>query len=89
MTTSTFLDFDADATDRLWDIMVQRDITSRDRLKQSAATAGAQLEWAKPGAMGDGKRGRLYAGPVVMAPPGTVIIVLAHHKKALDDLAAP
>jgi hypothetical protein len=79
---STLLDFDADATDRLWDLMVQRDIGSRDRLKQSAATAGMQLELVKPAIMGDGKGSRrIYAGSAVIAEPGTVFIVLAHHEK--------
>lgn len=53
----------------------------RDRLKQSADTAGAQLEWLKPSLMG-GQRGGFYAGPAVMDSPGTVLIVLAHNKKA-------
>ena len=82
MNASTLLDYDADARDRLWDLLERRNVSYRDRLKQSADTAGAQLEWAKPYAMGTGKRAACW--PVVLSswlPPGTVFIVLAHHKK--------
>jgi hypothetical protein len=81
MTASIILDFNADATDRLAALMEVQNVSTRDRLKQSTASAAAQLEWFKPEAMGDGKRGGLYAGPVIMAKPGTAIIVLAHHKR--------
>jgi hypothetical protein len=72
-------DYDADARDRIWRLLEIRNVSFRDRLKQSVDTAGAQLEYFKPSVMGGMP---LYAGPAVMAVPGTVLIVLAHHKKA-------
>jgi hypothetical protein len=84
MTASTLLDYDADARTRLWELLERRNISCRDQLKQSVDTASAQLEWFKPYAMGRSKQqgARLYAGPAVAAPPGTVLIVLAHEEKA-------
>lgn len=82
VTPSTLLGYNADSNARLWDLLEQRNIGCRDRLKQSADTAGAQLEWSKPSVMGSGKRsGSLYAGPAVIVPQGTVYIVLAREKK--------
>ena len=83
MTTTTLLDFNADTTTRLLELMETQDISTRDRLKQSAEAAGTALEWAKPMAMGDGKRSRLYAGPAVMVMPGSVVIMLARRKQVL------
>ena len=76
-------DYDADAGDRIWRLLEIRNIAWRDRLKQSADTAGTQLEWAKPTIIGSSiEKGKLfYAGPAVMFPPGTVIIVLAQGEK--------
>jgi hypothetical protein len=71
-------DYDADARDRIWRLLEVNNVAYRDRLKQSADTAGAQLELAKPSVMGGHP---LYAGPAVLHPPGTVLIVLAHHEK--------
>jgi hypothetical protein len=71
-------DYDADARNRIWRLLEINDIAWRDQLKQSADTAGAQLEWAKPSIMGGHP---IYAGPAVMAPLGTIFIVLAHRKK--------
>ena len=80
---STLLNYDVDARTRLWDLLELRDISCRNQLKKSADSAGAVLEWFTPHAMGRSKQqgSRLYAGPVVAAPPGTVLIVLAHEKK--------
>ena len=41
------------------------------------------MEWFKPSAMGRSKQAgaRVYAGPAVTVPQGTVLIVLAHEKK--------
>ena len=85
MTTSLLTDFDADATSRLLRLLDERNVSCRDLLKRSAAVAGAQLEWAKPSVMGSDKRDhrRIYAGPAVMAPVGTVFLVLADHRKVL------
>jgi hypothetical protein len=81
MTASTLLDYDADARTRLWELLERRNISCRDQLKQSVDTAGEQLERFKPSVMGPGKRSLLAGGPVVIVPPGTVLFVLAHHKK--------
>jgi hypothetical protein len=40
--------YDADAKDRIWRLLEVKNVGYRDRLKQSADTAGAQLEWLKP-----------------------------------------
>ena len=75
-------DYDADARDRLWRWLEMNDVDYRDQLKQSAGTAGAELEFAKPsllgGSIGDG---RFYAGPAVMVASGTAMIVLAYQEK--------
>ena len=77
------LDFNADAGARSWKLLEINNVSFRDRLKQSAKTAGAQLEWVKPTVMGSStEKGKLfYAGPAVMLTPGTTVIVLAHHKR--------
>ena len=77
------LDFNADAGARIWKLLEINNVSFRDRLKQSAETAGAQLEWVKPTVMGSStEKGKLfYAGPAVMLTPGTTVIVLAHHKR--------
>ena len=77
------LDFNADAGARIWKLLEINNVSFRDRLKQSAKTAGAQLEWVKPTVMGSStEKGKLfYAGPAVMLTPGTTVIVLAHHKR--------
>ena len=82
-------EFYADAADRLRALMEHQNIDFRHRLKQSAATAGWLLELAKPSVMGDSKHGRLYAGPAVMVPVGTVIIVLATPRKVLPIWLRP
>jgi hypothetical protein len=41
----------------------------------AARLAGEQLEWLIPAVMGPARDGRLYVGPAVMSPPGTVVIV--------------
>jgi hypothetical protein len=87
--TETLLDFNADARDRLWERLERNDVGSRDQFKQSADTAGTQLEWFKPGAMGPGKDARLYAGPAVMTKPGTILVVLAYHEKAFSIWLRP
>jgi hypothetical protein len=81
MTTLNPFDFDADARDRIWRLLEINNVGYRDQLKQSVDTAGAQLELAKPSLFDRAKDGSFYAGPVVMAPPGTAYIVLAHHDK--------
>jgi hypothetical protein len=70
-------DYDADSRDRIWRLLEINNVEWRDQLKQSAATAGASLELAKPTIFGTPKTGSklFYAGPVVMAAPGTVLIV--------------
>jgi hypothetical protein len=78
--SEALMDYEADAGARLWELLERRNVGYRDRLKQSADTAGAQLEWAKPSVVGPGKRGVSAGGSVVMAPPGTIFIVLAHHE---------
>jgi hypothetical protein len=85
------LDCNVDAKDRLWELLERRNVSYRNQLKQSVGTAGAQLEWAKPSVMGSAKRDktRFYGGPAVMAPPGTVFIVLAHDKKAFTIWLRP
>src|SRR5262245_66267315 len=76
-------DYDADARDRIWRLLEIRNIAWRERLKQSADTAGAQLEWAKPSLLGGAiSDGSFYAGPAVMFPPGTVMIVFGQGIKA-------
>jgi hypothetical protein len=91
MTASNLFDYGADARDRLWDLLEQRSIGCRDRLKQSADAARAQLEWTKPSVMGSSKddHRRSYAGPAVMAVPGSIFIVLAHRKKVLTIWLRP
>ena len=78
---ATLADFSADSRDRLWKLLESNNISYRDRLKESADSAGEQLEWLKPSVMG-GHGNELYAGPAVMDSPGTVLILLAHEKKA-------
>ena len=80
---TTLLDYSADARERLWDLLELRGISCRDQLKKSTDSAGTVLEWFTPYAMGRSKQqgARLYAGPAVTAPPGTVLIVLAHEEK--------
>jgi hypothetical protein len=78
------LDFNADTGARIWRLLEINNVSFRNQLKQSSETAGAQLELAKPTVMGSSttEKGKLfYAGPAVMFSPGTVFIVLAHHKK--------
>jgi hypothetical protein len=74
-------DFDADTRDRLWAALELKNISFRDLLKQSVDTAGAELELRKPGVVGNGRNGKLYAGPAVMSPLGTILIVLADKQK--------
>jgi len=84
----SFFDYNADAGVRLWDLMEARNLTYRNQLKQSAETAGAQLELLKPSLM-YGTTGSFYAGPAVASPSGTVLIVLAHEKKAFAMHSVP
>ena len=85
---NSFFDYNADAGIRLWDLMETRNLTYRNQLKQSAKTAGAQLELMKPSLMG-GSAGSFYAGPAVLSPSGTVLIVLAHGERAFTMHSVP
>jgi len=84
----SFWDFSADAGLRLWKLMERANTSSRGRLRQSADTAGAQLDWLKPSLAG-GAAGGLYAGPVVSSPPGTVPMVLAYKAKVFTMRIVP
>lgn len=63
MTASTLMDYDADAADRLQALMQHRDVPFRDRLRQSAATAGAKVELAKPSVVGPSRQGASLRRP--------------------------
>jgi hypothetical protein len=90
MTASTLLDYGADARERLWELLERKNVSCRDQLKQSVDTAGAQLEWSTPCVMGRSKRAdaRLYAGPAVAVPPGTVLDRSCPRREGVHRLAA-
>jgi hypothetical protein len=86
--TDLLVDFDANTGDRLWKILELESIDHRDRLEQSARTAGRQLELLKPGVVAATGNG-VHAGPAVLELPGTVLIVFAHEEKAITMHLAP
>lgn len=70
------IEIDKDAGDRLVAMCLDS-----PWLHKSARLAGEQLERLIPVAMGPARGGRLYVGPVVMSPPGSVVIVCSGEQK--------
>ena len=71
MTTSKLFNYDADARDRLRELLERQNVSFLDQLRLSIDSAGTCLELCTPGVMGssiDDKR-RLFAGPAVLAAP--------------------
>lgn len=70
------LEFGKDAGDRL--VAMNPGAPWFDK---AARLAGEQLEWLMPATMGPGRSGGLYAGSVVIGPPGTVVFVCSSETK--------
>jgi hypothetical protein len=74
-------DYDADARERVWKLLEvkKRRLSGSTQAKRRYGWRAAGMVEAKPHG---GNRGDFYAGPAVMDSPGTVLVVLAHNKKA-------
>src|SRR5512133_3801216 len=79
---SYLTDYHADAGDRIMAAIHERGCSFAANLEPAARLAGRQLELLKPYVFGGaGRNGRIYGGPAVMAPRGTMIVIMATERR--------